>query len=86
LCAEYGRVDLFKWFKKQYDMDIKINNNSGESPLMIACREGKKSIVMLYLTEYKGQFMADKKSKDEWTILFYAAYNGHASIVELILT
>ena len=69
LCAEYGRVEMFKWFQKYFIIDVKVNDDAGETPLMIACREGKKKIVELYINEYKGLWMADKKSNDGWTAL-----------------
>ena len=45
LCAELGRVELFRLFCDVSDIEVNCANKAGETPLMIACREGKMAIV-----------------------------------------
>ena len=40
----------------------------------------------MMLDDYKEDFEINIKSKDGWTALMYASYNGFTSIVELLLT
>jgi len=85
ICAEYGQLELFTWFKEYYNADVNCQNEAGETPLMIACREGKIKIVNYYLRECKREFGINKKSKDGWTCLTYAAINGFGPVLETLL-
>lgn len=49
-CAEYGQADLFEWFVEEYEPDINAVNDAGETPVMVAAREGNIDIIRLYLT------------------------------------
>ena len=40
ICAEYGQPDLLEWFVHNYDPDLNPVNDAGETPVMIAAREG----------------------------------------------
>ena len=86
VCAEFGRVELFKWMAAEYAGDIQGVNDAGETPLMIAAREGKLAIVKMYVEDYQGQFDMELKMKDGWTALHYASMNGYAPVIEYLLT
>lgn len=64
---------------------IDMKNDAGETPLMVACREGKTLVVNLLLSTYKTSLKVDEKSKDGWTALMYAAYNGYLSIFNALV-
>jgi len=85
ICAEFDRVDLFKWFKFEYSMDITDENDAGETPFIIAAREGKIEIVKMMLEEYRDEFTVKKVTKDGWSALMYASMNGFCNIVEFLL-
>ena len=50
VCAEYNAPDLLDWFHVNYECDLNAENNAGETPLMVAAREGKIEVVRLYVT------------------------------------
>ena len=67
------------------DGDINAVNNAGETPFLIAAREGRSDLVRLYVKEYPGQFDIEHKSKDGWSALMYATINSHSSIVTFLV-
>ena len=74
ICAEYNETEMFRWFVEEYRACINHTNDSGETPLMIAAREGKLEIVQLIL-EFGREDKAlgiDSKMQDGWTALAYA--------------
>lgn len=60
-------------------------NNYGETPLMLAAREGKLHLIR-YAYEKYGNLICnlDAKNNDGWTAFFYAAINGFVSTVEYL--
>ena len=93
LCAENNQVELFKFFVKDYAANISAKNIKGETPFIIAAREGKTEICQLFIDEYmnetiKGadpQWHIDFKTLDGWTALMYASMNGFATLCELLV-
>lgn len=83
ICAEYNEPVMFKWFVEEYNADINHVNDAGETPLMIACREGKLEMVKLIiqLGKENKHFFLETKMKDGWTALAYAAMNGFSEVV-----
>ena len=56
VCAEFDQVEIFRWamgYFKSKKIDINAKTVAGETPLMVASREGKTGIVHLIITEYK---------------------------------
>ena len=41
VCAEYARTELFDFFYKKFSMNLDVENHAGETPLIIAAREGR---------------------------------------------
>ena len=56
ICAQHNMVDLFDWFVYEYHATVFVVNDFGETPLMIAAREGRMDIVRLYKREYMHKF------------------------------
>ena len=52
---------------------------------MVACREGHHEIIMLYASQYKGEYNINKRMKDGWTALMYASMNGFVSMVSVLV-
>jgi len=56
ICAEFGKVDIFKFFAHDIsplvNAKIDAQNSAEETPLMIACREGKLNIVKMFCEDY----------------------------------
>ena len=50
MCAEYGQLDLFQWFHDKFAADLNSVNTDGETPMMLAAREGKIDILKYYIT------------------------------------
>jgi ankyrin repeat protein len=77
---------MFAWFIREYGADINAVNQAGETPLIIAAREGKLDILRLIVENFKDiqGFNVDQKMNDGWTALSYAAMNGFCSAVELL--
>jgi len=53
LCAQYNKVDIFLFLAQEFELNINCVNNAGETPLMVACREGKFPIVQIYFEEFE---------------------------------
>ena len=85
LCAEAGQVELFEWFHVNYYCDVNAANEAGETPFIIAAREGRIKIIKLYFEKYMDLFKVTTKSKDGWTALMYACFNSYSRVVELLL-
>jgi ankyrin repeat protein len=85
VCAEFGKVELFRWFKFEYSMDVTWENDGGETPFLIAAREGKLNIIKMMLEEYKDEFEPKKQSKDGWTAIMYASMNGYGVLTEYLI-
>ena len=60
---------------------------NGESPLIIAAREGKLEIVKLYIEKYSKwhSYNIEETNSDGWTPLLYACINGYKSIVDFLI-
>ena len=82
--AEYGKTQLFDWFIDYFDPDLSPQSDSGETPLMIAAKEGSMDIIRLLVTKYKDDIDINQTSKDGWTALMYASMNGLACVVEYL--
>lgn len=52
VCAHHGHIQMFEWFVLRYQACVTSLNLCQETPLMVACREGKMDIVKLYKTTY----------------------------------
>lgn len=88
VCAEFDQCELFKWFFKRYNCDFSVVNDAGETPLIIAAREGKTAVIKLMweeLQEAGNNLNVNHKMKDGWTALTYAAMNGFVVVVEQLL-
>lgn len=83
ICAEYNELEMFRWFVEEYAADINHVNDAGETPLMLAAREGKLEMVKLILELGREDkfFKVDQKMQDGWTALAYAAMNGFSDVV-----
>ena len=64
-----------------------MNNSNGETPFIIAAREGKLEIIKMYVDKYEKWYAydIDEVSNDGWTALLYASMNGYKSIVEYLI-
>ena len=67
--------------------NINVTNEFGETPLMIAAREGKLDIIKLICTNYKSlkNFDIDQEADDGWTALCFAAMNGFCASVDMLV-
>lgn len=53
VCAEYGHEQLFKHFVSDPKSDLQVKNYVDETPLHLACREGKFPMVQFLVTVCK---------------------------------
>jgi ankyrin repeat protein len=87
VCAEYNCRSLFEWLVSDHKAGVFRKNEAGETPFIIAAREGKLDIIKLYIekyTEYE-DYNIDHKMLDGWSAMLYAAMNGFCSIVEYLI-
>jgi ankyrin repeat protein len=88
VCAEFDQTAILEWAMNHWrhkKIFADEQNEAGETPLMIAAREGKFNTVNMILTQFKKGIHVDRKSKDGWTALFYAAHNGWMLIFNLLV-
>ena len=87
VCAEYNCRPLFEWLVSDHKGGPFRKNEAGETPLIIAAREGKIDIVKMYVEQYKDweDYNLDQKMLDGWTAMSYAAMNGFCSVVEYLI-
>ena len=53
ICAEFNEGKMFAWFIQEYGADINAVNQAGETPLIIAAREGKLDIIRLIIENFR---------------------------------
>jgi len=41
-CAEFNNIEIFRWYQDRWLGDINSVNIAGETPLIVAAREGRK--------------------------------------------
>mmetsp|Transcript_10960 Transcript_10960/g.18329 ORF Transcript_10960/g.18329 Transcript_10960/m.18329 type:complete len:410 (-) Transcript_10960:37-1266(-) len=69
--AEFNQIELFKWVVSEFDADVNIQNNAGETPFIIAAREGKFDVIKYYIESFlihqktSGAKDGDKNEKPE---------------------
>ena len=78
-------MELFIHFVEGFEADINAENLAGETPFIIAAREGRIDIIRHYLNNYPDKFDIEHKMKDGWTALMYATINGNCSIVSWLI-
>ena len=81
---------MFIWFMSQYgklDCNINVTNEFGETPMMVAAREGKLDIIKTICTRYKHlkNFNIDQAANDGWTSVCFAAMNGFCASIEMLV-
>ena len=87
VCAEYARTELFDFFYKKFSMNLDVVNHAGETPLIIAAREGRlQHIEFMHETYNYTAFDPNHTTKDGWTTFFYATINGYINTVEYLAT
>lgn len=84
VCAEFEKMDIFKYFYRNLKTDINILNYADETPLIIAAREGKIDMVKMLCETYSDDVAVDHKMMDGWTAFFYAAMNGFINTVNYL--
>ena len=47
-------MEIFKLLVDKWDADVNQENIAGETPFIIAAREGRKRIINMYLVEFVG--------------------------------
>jgi ankyrin repeat protein len=45
ICAEFGNEFLFNFFFSKTKTDVSIRNDAGETPFIVACREGRLKML-----------------------------------------
>jgi ankyrin repeat protein len=87
ICAEYNLRSIFEWLVANHKAGVLRKNEAGETPFIVAAREGKLDIIRLYVENYSEyeDWDIDHKMADGWTALHYAAMNGFCSIVEYLI-
>lgn len=87
VCAEFNNRELFEWLVSDHKGGVFRKNEAGETPFIIAAREGKLDIIKMYLEKYNEyeDWNIDHKMADGWTAMLYAAMNGFCSIVEYLI-
>lgn len=80
--AEHGDLELVKSFIEQNPKLLHDKDNEGNTPLHIACLNGKKSIVEFLISQN-----ADVNEKNNMgnPSLHFAALGGYADIIEILL-
>ena len=78
---------MFTWVVNEYNVCTDQVNDAHETPLIIACREGKLNIVQLIIENYSqtSEFNVDHKSLAGWTAFMFSSVNGYVSISEYLL-
>ena len=79
--ARDGNIDAVEVLLKK-DVDINIQDENGETALMLASQNGHHQIVELLLKEHAD---INQQNENEWTALMIASQNGHHQVVELLL-
>jgi len=71
----------------KYKANVTSLNLAQETPMMIACREGKMDIVKQIVRDYSefDRFSIESKNLDGWTAIMFAAFNGHLCIVDYLV-
>ena len=87
VCAEFNCRPLFEWLVSDHKGDPFKQNEAGETPLIIAAREGKFDIVKMFIENYSswGDYLIDHKMADGWTAMQYATMNGFKQIAEYLI-
>ena len=78
--ARDGNIDAVEVLLKK-DLDINIEDENGETALMLASQNGHHQIVELLLKEHAN---INQQNENEWTALMIASHNGHHQVVELL--
>ncbi|CZR60318.1 uncharacterized protein PAC_10214 [Phialocephala subalpina] len=79
--SEHGLQDAIRLLLGE-DVDVDSEDKEGQTPLLLAARNGHTAVVELLLERVA---KPDCKNKRGQTPLIYAARNGHEEVVELLL-
>lgn len=87
VCAEFGRVEIFKWLVERYNANTMSKNYYGETPFHVAAKENKLDIIKLYNKIYKNinDFRIDHKANDGCSATMFACLNSHISIIKYLI-
>ena len=77
-----GKLDVVKKAFKR--VPVNVVNNSGQTPLHIACAEGHLLIVQ-WLTSEKKKANVDATDRDGWTPLLCACHGDHIEVVDHLI-
>jgi serine/threonine-protein phosphatase 6 regulatory ankyrin repeat subunit B len=76
-------VFIMQWLNEE-DCDVNQTNDSGWTPLLIACERGHVQIVQRLLS--RGGIDVNKPEEDGMTPLILACYQGHVEVVQSLLS
>jgi len=63
-----------------------VRNDAGETPFMIACREGRLDLIKHLNGRYESTLIyPEAESLDRWTGLSYACSNGFLNTIEYLV-
>lgn len=75
---------MLKLLLETGSVDLNTRSNSGQTPLSLAARDGRKAVVILLLET--GKVDINTRSRNGDTPLSQAAARGHNAVVRLLLS